>query len=221
MLSNTKKLTLNQAVERITFCEETIERINMFFKSLESDGKNFQLDLVMMKNPIMTRDEEYELNSLLSKIVVFELDKVAINLERALHTLTNNSQVAKYDFSFIGEDETIESSIENHVKSLSEKELLEVLSLTRHLSYIADFTGDFVLRKSTLTNVKDTNKKGLFSSFSKMLKKEDRNTSCDVSLMGSTRTEWEGYSISGAIKSSIETYKEAIIKQIHAIGYTV
>ena len=33
MLSNTKKLTLNQAVERIAFCEENIERINMFFKS--------------------------------------------------------------------------------------------------------------------------------------------------------------------------------------------
>ena len=112
MLSNTKKLTLNQAVERITFCEENIERINMFFKSLESEGKDFKLDLVMMKNPIMTRDEEYQLNSLLSKIIVFELDKIATNLERALHTLTNNSQVTKYEFSFMDEGETINSSIQ-------------------------------------------------------------------------------------------------------------
>lgn len=221
MLSNTKKLTLNQAVERIAFCEENIERINMFFKSLESEGKDFKLDLVMMKNPIMTRDEEYQLNSLLSKIIVFELDKIATNLERALHTLTNNSQVTKYEFSFMDEGETINSSIQNHVQSLSEKELLDVLSLSRHLSYIADFTSDFVLRNSISTKVEDRNKKGLFSSFSKMLKKDNLNTSYNVSLIGSSRLEWEGYSICEAIKTSIETYKEAIVKQIHSIGYTV
>lgn len=220
MLSNTKNLTLNQAVERITYCEETIEKINMFFKSLESECYDFKLDLVMMKGPIMNRDEEYELNSLLSKIIVFELDKIAGKLEEVLNTLTNSSEVVKYNFNYIDEDQTLETSIENHVKSLTEKELLEILSFSRHLSYISGFTSDFILKKS-FNNVETTNKKGLLNTFRKMFKKEDSDTCYDISLTGCTRTEWEGYSVCEAIINAIDSYKEVIVKQIHAIGYKV
>lgn len=221
MLSNKKNLTLNQAVERITFCEDTIERINLFFKSLEAEGEDFKLDLVMPKSPMMSGEEEYELNSSLSKMIVFELDKIAGSLEEVLTTLTNNSEVEKYNFNYIDENKTLETSIEDHVKSLTEKELLEVLSFTRHLSYMCGFAGDFILRKSSFEDAKAANKKSLFNPLRKMFKKDSSNTCSDVSLTGCSRTEWEGYSICEAIRIAIDSYKEAIVKQVHAIGYTV
>lgn len=221
-LSNTKNLTLNQAVERITFCERNIEEINMFFKVLEREGEDFKLNLIVKESAIVNNDEQYELNSLLSKMIVFELDKIASNLEEVLYTLTNNSEISKYNFNYIGENETLESSIQNHVKTLTERELLERLHFSRHLSYVTGSTYDLLLKKGGFED-KAADKKGLFNSLYKMLRKDnlDNNQNSEISLMGSARTEWKGYSIFEAIRTAIEAYQDAIIKQVHAIGYSV
>ena len=220
MLSNKKKLTLNEAVERITFCERNLEEINMFFKVLEREGENFKLDLVVKESAIVNSEEEYELNTLLSKMVIFELDKIASGLEEVLYTLTNNSEVSKYNFNYIGENETLESSIQNHVKTLTERELLERLHFSRHLSYVTGSTYDLLLKKGGFED-KAADKKGLFSAFRKRLRKDNLENNREICLMGCARTEWKGYSIFEAVRTAIEAYQEALIEQVHAIGYSI
>ena len=64
-------------------------------------------------------------------------------------------------------------------------------------------------------------KKGLFSAFRKRLRKDNLENNREICLMGCARTEWKGYSIFEAVRTAIEAYQEALIEQVHAIGYSI